>query len=154
MEPQVESKETKSESWRDIVCVLSLFYLPPIGVIVTWMVSRWSVLTKWIITIFLGIVPLTILGMTSYSSYKIVKYQRDYQPVLAVQQALDMYGIKNGKYPDNLDALKPNFLKEVPTDKIADYKATDSNKNYTLKAKLNNKEVELRPAFAKIPGVD
>lgn len=152
MEIQTGIEEPKSESWRDVVCILALFYFAPVGVIVTWLVARWSVLTKWIITIFVGIVPLVVLGANSYSGFKIVQYQRSYEPVLAVQQALDMYGIQNGKYPDSLDALKPKFLKEIPSG--LDYKAADQNKDYTLKAKFNGKDIELRPAFAKIPGVD
>ena len=117
-----------------------------------WLTSRWSVITKWIITILIGIVPLAILGSTSYNGYKYVNFQRNYSPVLGVQQALDIYGLKNGKYPKNLDELVPDYVKEVPKDKNIEYKPSTDLKTYTMKANVLGEEVELHPAFTSTTG--
>jgi len=142
--------DDRRESWRDVVPVLFLFYIPPIGVIVMWFIARWSIITKWILTILLGFVPLIILGTSSLSTYRFVQFQRSYAPVQGVQQALDIYGLQNGKYPVKLDELKPKFLKELPTDKEIVYTPTVDGKSYTLKAKLEGKEVELHPALSQV----
>ena len=147
----MEPVEEKSNTWRDIVSVLTLFYLPPIGVIIMWFLARWSALTKWIVTILVGIVPLILVGTMSFGGYKFVKFQQGYTPVLGVQQALDVYGLKNGKYPSKLDDLKPDYVKELPTDANLDYQATEDGKSYTLKAKVEGKDVELRPVFTNLP---
>jgi len=147
----METVEEKSNTWRDIVSVLTLFYLPPIGVIIMWFLARWSALTKWIVTILVGIVPLILVGTMSFGGYKFVKFQRGYTPVLGVQQALDVYGLANGKYPAKLDELKPKYVKEIPIDANLEYKAADDGKSYTLKAKVEGKDVELRPVFSSLP---
>ncbi len=139
--------EEKSNTWRDVVSVLTLFWLPPIGVIIMWLTSRWSVVTKWIITILIGIVPLAILGSTSYNGYKFVNFQRNYSPVLGVQQALDIYGLQNGKYPKTLNELVPKYVSSVPEDKNIEYKPSSDYKTYTLKANVAGKDVELHPAI-------
>jgi len=149
-----ENEEKKSSTWRDIVSVLTLFYLPPIGVIVMWLVARWSTATKWVATILIGIIPLVILATYSYNTSKFVKFQRSYAPVLGVQQALDIYGIANGKYPTKLNELQPKYLKEVPSDKELEYTPSGDGKNYVLKAVVEGKEVELQPAFSQIPEVE
>lgn len=139
--------EEKSNTWRDVVSVLTLFWLPPIGVIIMWLTSRWSVVAKWIITILIGIVPLAILGSTSYNGYKFVNFQRNYSPVLGVQQALDIYGLQNGKYPKTLSELVPKYVSSVPEDKNIEYKPSFDFKTYTLKASVVGKDVELHPAI-------
>lgn len=139
--------EEKSNTWRDVVSVLTLFWLPPIGVIIMWLTSRWSVVTKWIITIIIGIVPLAILGSTSYNGYKFVNFQRSYSPVLGVQQALDIYGLQNGKYPKELSELVPKYVSSVPEDKNIEYNPSSDYKTYTLKANVAGKDVELHPAI-------
>lgn len=143
--------EEKSNTWRDTVSIMTLFYVPPIGVIVMWMISRWSALTKWIITILIGIIPLVILGGYSYNGYKFVNFQRNYAPVLGVQQALDIYGLQNGKYPNDLNGLVPNYLQSLPQDKSLQYSPSTDLKSYSLKAKVDNKDVELKPAFTPVP---
>lgn len=143
--------EEKSNTWRDVVSVLTLFWVPPIGVIVMWLISRWSVLAKWIITILVGVIPLVILGSTSYNGYKFVNFQKSYSPVLGVQQALDIYGLQNGKYPQTLNVLVPKFLKEVPADKDLKYTPANDLKSYTLNAKIEGKDVELKPSFTPVP---
>jgi len=143
--------EDKSNTWRDIISILTLFYFPPIGVIVMWLIARWSVITKWVVTILIGIVPLVVLGTVSYGGYKFAKFQESYTPVLGVQQALDIYGISNGKYPNKLDELKPKYLKEIPQDKNLEYKVSDDGKSYTLKGTIEGKSVELKPAITQVP---
>jgi hypothetical protein len=139
--------EEKANSWRDIVSVITLFYIPPIGVIVMWFISRWSVTTKWIATLLIGIIPLVILGSTTYNGYRFVQYQRSYAPVVSVQQALDVYGIANGKYPAKLDELKPKYINAIPTDKSLEYTVSTDTKTYTLKGVVDGKQVELHPAL-------
>ena len=143
--------EEKSNSWRDIVSIMTLFYIPPIGVIIMWLTSRWSNVTKWVITILIGIVPLALLGSYSYNGYKFVNFQRNYAPVLGVQQALDIYGLQNGKYPSDLNGLVPNYLKEVPQDKELQYTPSSDLESYDLKAKVGGQDVELKPAFTPVP---
>jgi ABC-type multidrug transport system fused ATPase/permease subunit len=143
--------EEKSNTWRDVVSILALFYIPPIGVIVMWLTSRWSTITKWIVTLLIGIIPLAILGTTSFIGYKFTQFQRNIAPVLGVQQALDMYGIANNKYPDKLQDLKPKYLTSIPDDKDIQYIPTEDRKSFSLKAKINGKDVELRPALAQLP---
>ena len=145
------NEEDKSNTWRDTVSILLLFYLPPVGVIVMWFIARWSQITKWIITILVGIVPLVLLGTASYGGYKFAKFQQSYVPVLGVQQALDIYGIANGKYPAKLDDLKPKYLKDIPQDKNLQYKVSDDGKSYTLQGTVEGKQVELKPALTQIP---
>jgi len=140
-------EQEKSNTWRDVVSVLTLFWLPPIGVIIMWLTSRWSVVAKWIITLLVGIVPLAILGSTSYNGYKFVNFQRNYSPVLGVQQALDIYGLQNGKYPKALSELVPKYVSSVPDDKNIEYKPSSDYKTYTLKANVAGKDVELHPAI-------
>lgn len=147
----MDGVEEKSNSWRDVVSILTLFYIPPVGVIVMWLVSRWSVITKWIVTILIGIIPLAVLGTTSYNGYKFTQFQRGMAPYLGVQQALDLYGIANNKYPDKLDDLKPKYLKDIPEYKDMAYTPTEDRKSYTLKATVEGKQVELRPALSQLP---
>lgn len=145
--------EEKSNTWRDIVSVLTLFYVPPIGVIIMWLISRWSVAAKWIITLLVGIIPLVILGSFSFNGYKYVQFQRSYAPVLSVQQALDVYGVTNSKYPAKLDDLTPKYLKEVPKDKDLQYTLSTDGKSYTLKGVVEGKQVELHPALVAFPSI-
>jgi len=143
--------EEKSNTWRDVAAILTLFYIPPIGVIVMWLTSRWSTITKWIITLLVGIIPLVILGTTSYNGYKFVNFERSYTSVLTVQQALDVYGLQNSKYPKSLSDLVPKYVKEIPSDKGIEYTPSADFKSYTLKAKVEGKDVELRPVFSVLP---
>lgn len=136
----------RAESWRDIIPILLLFYIPPIGAIVMWMISRWSNVTKWIITILIGIIPMVVLGGYSYGGFKIAKFQKSYAPVVEVQQALDIYGIQNGKYPDSLDELKPTYLNEIPENDLQ-YSVEEANTNYSLTGKVEGKTVTLGPAL-------
>ncbi len=145
--------EEKYNTWRDIVSVLTLFYVPPIGVIIMWLISRWSVAAKWVITLLVGIIPLVILGSFSFNGYKYVQFQRSYAPVLSVQQALDVYGVANSKYPAKLDDLTPKYLKEVPKDKDLQYTLSADGKSYTLKGVVEGKQVELHPALVAFPSV-
>jgi len=141
------------ESWRDVIPVLLLIYIPPVGAILMWIISRWSSLTKWIITAVV-IMQLGILGYTSFNVYKFVRYQKYFAPVLAVQQALDIYGIQNGKYPSKLTELTPKYIEDIPGDKSIVYTQTEEGKNYSLKATIEGKEVELRPSFSQLPQRD
>jgi len=141
--------EEKSNTWRDVISILTLFWVPPVGVIVMWFISRWSAITKWIVTLLIGIIPLAILGTTSYNGYKFTQYQQGLAPVLQVQQALDLYGIANNKYPAKLDDLKTKYLKTIPDG--VEYKVADDAKSYTLKSKVSGKDVELRPALTNFP---
>ena len=145
--------EEKSNSWRDVVSVLTLFYIPPIGVIIMWLISRWSVATRWIITLLVGIIPLVILGSFSFNGYKYVQFQRSYAPVLSVQQALDVYGVTNSKYPTKLEDLKPKYLSSIPEDKNLEYSLSSDGKSYTLKGIVEGKNVELRPALVVFPSL-
>ncbi|MCX6809745.1 MAG: hypothetical protein NTZ65_03300 [Candidatus Berkelbacteria bacterium] len=144
----MESNDVKTDSWRDIVSVLALFYIPPVGVIVMWFLARWSVIAKWVITILVGVIPLVVLGTFSYGGYKFAKFEKSYAPVMAVQQGLDFYGISNGKYPANLDDLKPKYIKDIPTG--IEYTPSDDKKSYVLKGTVEGKQVELRPALANL----
>lgn len=141
-----EEELPKSESWRDIVSILFIAYLTPVAAIPVWLLSRWSNLTKWIVTA-ISIIAILILYYTSYGGYQFAKFQKSYAPVLQVQQALDIYGIQNSKYPDNLDALKPNYIKEIPSDNAIEYKELDNGKNYELKAQVQGKNVVLAPVL-------
>lgn len=141
------------ESWREIIPIILLIYVPPIGTIVMWMISRWANLTKWIVTA-IAIVQLGILGFTSYNIYDFVRYQKYFSPVLAVQQALDIYGIQNGKYPSSLDDLVPKYTEEIPGDNNLQYTQKDDGKSYSLKATVEGKEVELQPSFTNLPQRD
>lgn len=143
--------EEKSNTWRDTVPILALFYIPPIGVIIMWLVARWSVATKWLLTLLVGIIPLVILGSFSFNGYKYTQFQRSYAPVLSVQQALDVYGIANNKYPTKLDDLKPKYLSSIPEDKDLKYTLSTDGKTYTLKGKVEGKDVELHPALVAFP---
>ena len=145
-------QETK-DSWREFVPVLALIYIPPIGAILMWLFSRWSIVTKWIVTAVV-LLQLAILGVTSYNVYKFVRYQKAYSPIMSVQQALDIYGIQNGKYPAKLDDLKPKYIKEIPNQNELKYSTSNDNKDYSLKVKIEDKELELRPAFAQLPPRD
>jgi len=136
----------RSESWRDIVPILLLFYIPPVGAIVMWMISRWSNLTKWILTILIGIIPIVVLGGYSYGGYQLSKFQKSYAPVLEVQQALDIYGIQNGKYPATLEDLTPKYIKEIPA-KDLQYTLQTDGSGYTLTGKVEGKTVNLGPAL-------
>lgn len=143
-------KGQKSETWRDIVCIIFAVYLTPVAFIPVWLISRWSILTRWIVTA-ISIIAIIILANTSYKGYKYAQFQRSYAPVLGVQQALDLYGIQNNKYPVTLAELKPKYIADIPTDKSLDYKPSTDSKDYSLKATVEGKNVELRPAFAQIP---
>lgn len=118
-----------------------------------WLISRWSVAAKWIITLLVGIIPLVILGSFSFNGYKYVQFQRSYAPVLSVQQALDVYGVTNSKYPAKLDDLTPKYLKEVPKDKDLQYTLSTDGKSYTLKGVVEGKQVELHPALVAFPSI-
>lgn len=143
---EIISNEEKNESWRDIVSILFIAYLTPIAAIPVWLISRWSNLTKWIVTA-VSIIALLLLYYTSYGGYKFAKFQTAYTPVLEVQQALDIYGIQNGKYPAKLDDLKPDFIKSIPTTDSIEYSQKDSGKNYELKAQVQGKGVILGPVL-------
>ena len=145
-----ENKETRTEGWRDIICIIFIAYLLPLAFIPAWLISRWSRLTRWIVTV-LSLIAWVILATTAYKGYKYVQYQRSYVPVLGVQQAVDLYGVANGKYPTKLDDLKPTFLVNIPSDKNLDYKPAADLKSYTLQATVEGKVVELRPVFAQLP---
>jgi len=140
----MEEDNAKSESWRDIVSVIFIAYLTPIAAIPVWLISRWSNITKWIVTA-ISIIALVLLYYTSYSGYKFAKFHTNYSSVLEVQQAIDIYGIQNGKYPGNLDDLKPKFIVEIPQNNSLEYKQTEDGKNYELKAVVDGKNVVLGP---------
>jgi len=140
------SSESKSENWRDIVSILFIAYLTPVAAIPVWMISRWSQVTKWVVTA-ISILALVLLYYTSYGGYKFAKFQKNYSPVLEVQQALDLYGIQNGKYPSKLDELKPNYLKALPESNSMEYVPEEDGKSYELKAKVDNKNVVLGPVL-------
>ena len=142
---EVITPDEKSDTWRDIVSILFIAYLTPVAAIPVWLISRWSNTTKWIVTL-ISIIALLLLYWTSYGGYKYTKFQSAYTPVLEVQQALDIYGIEKGKYPDNLDQLKPDLLKEIPNASL-EYTPTESGKNYSLKAQVQGKSVDLGPAL-------
>jgi small-conductance mechanosensitive channel len=142
---EVITQDERSESWRDIVCILCIAYLTPVAAIPVWLISRWSNLTKWVVTI-ISIVALLLLYWTSYGGYKFSKFQNAYAPVLEVQQALDVYGIEKGSYPDKLDDLKPNLLKEIPNNSL-EYEKTENGKSYSLKAVVQGKTVQLGPVL-------
>ena len=72
---------------------------------------------------------------------------------MGVQQALDIYGLQNGKYPQTLNILVPKYLKEVPADKDLQYKPSNDLKTYTLDAKIEGKDVELKPSFTSVPTI-
>lgn len=148
----VLSQENR-ESWRDLIPIILLIYVPPIGAILMWIISRWSSITKWVVTAIV-IIQLGILGFTSYNVYKFVRYQKYFTPVLAVQQALGIYGIQNGKYPTTLDELVPKYTEEIPNEGDLKYTPTEDSKSYTLKATVEGKEVELRPSFTNLPQRD
>lgn len=148
----VLSQENR-ESWRDIIPIVLLMYVPPIGVILMWTICRWSSITKWIVTAIV-IIQLGIVGYTSFNVYKFVRYQKFFAPVLSVQQALDIYGIQNGKYPTKLEELKPKYIQDIPGDKDLNYTQTEEGEGYSLKAKVEGKEVELRPSFSQLPQRD
>jgi len=143
--------EEKSNTWRDIVCILTLFWIPPVGVILTWLVSRWSNAVKWVATIFILVIPMAILGTMSYNGWKFVQFQRGAAPVLGVQQALDLYGLANNQYPAKLDDLKPKYLLELPAVQDLQYTPSEDKKSYSLKAKVLGKDLELRPALVQLP---
>lgn len=140
------TEEAPNESWRDIVSILFVAYLTPIAAIPVWMISRWSNLTKWIVTA-ISIISIVALYYASYGGYKYAKFQNSYTPVLEVQQALDIYGIQKGKYPDNLEELKPDFIKEIPSVSGLSYKQEESGKNYELTAQVQGKNVVLGPTL-------
>lgn len=146
----MESTDNKNESWRDIVSILFIAYLTPIAAIPVWLISKWSAITKWIVTI-ISILSLAFLTSASVKGYKFVHFQKSYTAVMGVQQALDIYGIANGKYPDKLEDLKPKYLVTIPEDKELNYEVSSDKKSYSLKAKVEGKNVELRPAFNQIP---
>lgn len=141
------------ESWRDVIPVVLLMYVPPIGVIVMWIICRWSTITKWIVTAIV-IMQLGIVGYTSFNVYKFVRYQKSFSPVLSVQQALDVYGVQNSSYPAKLTDLVPKYIEEIPSDKDVVYTQTEEGKSYTLKATIEGKAVELRPSFTELPKRD
>jgi hypothetical protein len=136
--------EEKSNTWRDLIPILLMFYIPPIGVIVMWFISRWSNVTKLVLTLLVGIIPLVMLGSFSYGGYKIAKFQKSYAPVLEVQQALDIYGIQNGKYPASLEDLTPKYIKEIPS---KDLQYTAEGTGYSLTGTVEGKTVNLGPAL-------
>jgi len=142
---EVTSQEGRSESWRDIVSILFIAYLTPVAAIPVWLISRWSALTKWIVTA-ISIIALILLYYTSYSGYQFAKFQDAYKPVLEVQQALDIYGIEKGQYPENLEALKPKYLKEIPSTQMT-YEPLEEGKNYSLKATIKDRNVDLGPVL-------
>ena len=145
----VIKEETKS-SWRDILPIVLLMYIPPIGAILMWLFSRWAAITKWIVTAIV-IMQLAIVGFTSYNVYKFVRYQKSFSPVLGVQQALDIYGVQNGKYPAKLDELKPKYIEDLPADKSLQYTPSADAKTYILKATIEGKEVQLQPSLTQLP---
>jgi len=146
--------EEKSNTWRDTITILALLLLSTpfqvIGVIIMWFISDWSYITKWIVTAIV-IVNLGIFGKYSINAYKYFGYQKAFSPLLGVQQALDIYGVANGKYPDKIDQLKPKYILDIPTGYDIQYSQLEDGKNYSLKAKVNGKDVELRPAFTQLP---
>jgi len=145
MDSEVKPVE-KNESWRDIVSVLFIAYLTPVAAIPVWLIARWSNLTKWIVTV-ISVLSILALSGFSYKGYQFAKFEKSYTPVLEVQQALDLYGLQNGKYPTNLDDLKPKFIASIPTDKDLKYTQLDSGKDYSLKGSVQGKTVELKPAL-------
>jgi hypothetical protein len=62
-----------------------------------------------------------------------------------------MYGIVNGSYPDKVDQLKPKYILDIPTGYDIQYSKLEDGKNYSLKAKVKGKDVELRPALTSLP---
>lgn len=140
------TKEAKSESWRDIVSILFVAYLTPVAAIPVWLISRWSVLTKWVVTA-VSIIALVLLYYTSYGGYKFAKFQNAYTPVLQVQQALDVYGLQNGKYPPSLDELQPKYISNIPQTNSIVYKQKDDGKDYELSAKVDGKDISLGPVL-------
>jgi len=140
------TEEAKQESWRDIVSILSVAYLTPIAAIPVWLISRWSNVTKWVVTA-VSIIAIVLLYYTSYGGWKFAKFQNAYTPVLNVQQALDVYGIQNGQYPKSLDELKGNFIKDIPTTNNLEYAQKDDGKSYELKAQVEGKNVVLGPVL-------
>lgn len=143
---EVITNQEKSDSWRDIVSILFIAYLTPVAAIPVWLISRWSNVTKWIVTL-ISILALILLYYTSYGGYKFAKFQNNYTPVLQVQQSLDIYGIQNGKYPTKLDDLKPDYIKDIPTTNSIEYVQKDSGKSYELKAQVQGKNVILGPVL-------
>ena len=148
------NESSSSRTWRDTITILALLLLPTpfqaVGVIIMWLVSSWSYITKWIVTVIV-IVNLGIFGKYSINAYKYFTYQRSFAPLLSVQQGLDLYGLVNGKYPDKVEQLTPKYILQVPTGYDIIYTPLDNNENYSLKAKVKGKEVELRPAFTNLP---
>ena len=143
------SQETK-QSWRDILPIVLLMYVPPVGAILMWFFARWAGITKWIVTAIV-IMQLAIVGFTSFNVYKFVRYQKSFSLVLGVQQALDIYGIQNGKYPAKLDELVPKYVQDLPADKNLQYEPTADSKGYVLKATIEGKEVQLQPSLTQLP---
>lgn len=148
------SIEDKSAAWRDTITALALLVLPTpfqaIGVIVMWLISRWSYVAKWAVTL-LVIINLAIFSRYSFNSYKYYQYQKSYNPLMSLQQSIDIYGIANGKYPARLDDLKPKYILDIPSGLNISYTVAEDSKSYTLKATVEGKDVELRPAFTQIP---
>lgn len=141
-------------TWRDTVTILALLLLSSpfqvVGVIIMWFISSWSYATKWIVTAIV-IINLGIFGKYSINAYNYFNYQKSFSPLLSVQQALDMYGIVNGTYPDKIDQVKPKYILDIPTGYDIQYSKLEDGKNYSLKAKVNGKDVELRPALTSLP---
>jgi len=146
--------DEKSNTWRDTISILSLLLLATpfqaVGVIIMWLISRWSYITKWIVTAVV-IINLGIFGKYSINAYKYYGYQKAFTPLLSVQQALDIYGVVNGKYPDKVDQLKPKYILSIPEGYDIQYSQLEDGKSYSLKAKVNGKEIELRPSFTQLP---
>ena len=69
-----------------------------------------------------GFLPYRIFGDMTVVVYShiIMKFAicQHYQNAAATACALERYYIKNGKYPENLDALVPEFLESLPQDVI------------------------------------
>jgi hypothetical protein len=149
------SNEDKSVAWRDTITLLVLLLLPTpfqaIGVIVMWLIARWSYVAKWAVTL-LVVINLAIFSRYSFNAYEYYKYQKSYTPLMSLQQSVDIYGIANGKYPQKLDDLRPKYILDIPSGLNLSYTVAEDGKSYTLKATIEGKDVELRPAFTQIPG--
>lgn len=122
--PPAPPSPSKKWTWKETLTLLSLVFLPIIGLILMWTIANWSNKTKIIITVVL-FVPVILIGILSLITLVSIDEARktardavrkaDMQRIVAAQEE---YYNENGVYYTSL--IYPSgigsYMVETPTD--------------------------------------
>ncbi len=143
-QPQMNNQGMSYQT-KTIIVVLLLLFAYPLGVIFMFLWMKWPKWVKILITLGLFIIALPIIGiiaaviLVAVNPNKALMQARDTQrasDIATINISLKRYQVDNDRYPNTLEDLVPEYLKQIPQDPV-------NKTNYNYRVEFDGEDYQL-----------